>query len=194
MKTVQSSYLHLSNILSSQVEFSNRVIESSFSTRLECSDSTSQLDSTLFQKNFNSTSHDQFKWWEKKRSLTLYRWSCWIYRLREIEEWWWFNHLLNFLFNSWDVLESLNSRSNELSIRIWWLLHHHKRFSISSIMIIMFNQCLLSRLIILLVAVIVVKSQIVTSLTFIIILTQSSINFIILWLSLSITARSRLMI
>jgi len=57
MKTVQSSYLHLSNILSSQVEFSNRIIESSFSTRLECLSSTSQLDSTLFQKNLNSTRH-----------------------------------------------------------------------------------------------------------------------------------------
>jgi len=50
MKTVQSSYLHLYNILSSWVEFSSRVIESSFSTRLECLSSTSQLNSTLFQK------------------------------------------------------------------------------------------------------------------------------------------------
>jgi len=45
--------------LSSRVEFSNRVVESSFSTRLECSSSTSQLDSTLFQKDFNSTRCDQ---------------------------------------------------------------------------------------------------------------------------------------
>ncbi len=59
MKTVWSSYLHLFNILSSQVEFSSRVIESSFSTRLECLISTSQFDSTLFQIFFNSTWRDQ---------------------------------------------------------------------------------------------------------------------------------------
>ncbi len=86
-----------------------------------------------------------------------------------------FSHCLsNFLFNSWDILESLNSRSDELSIRIWQRLYHHKQFSISnisSIMIIMSDQCLLSKLMILLVAVIVVKFQVVTSLTFIIILT-----------------------
>jgi len=35
----------------------NQVVESSFSTRSEFSNSTSQLDSTLFQKNFNSTRH-----------------------------------------------------------------------------------------------------------------------------------------
>ena len=75
------------------------------------------------------------------------------------------NHLFshrfsNFLFNSKDVLKSLNSRSDELSIRIWRRLHHHKRFSISSMMIITFDQCLLSRLTILLVAVIVVKLQV----------------------------------
>ena len=37
MKAVQPSYLHLSNILSGRVGFSGRVIESSFSTRPECS-------------------------------------------------------------------------------------------------------------------------------------------------------------
>ncbi len=109
-----------------------------------------------------------------------------------------FSHRLsNFLFDSWDVLKSLNSRSDELLIRIWQHLHHHKQFSISSInsiMIIMLSQCLLSRLMILLVAVIVVKSQVVTSLTFIMILIQASVDFIILWLSLSVAARSRLMI
>ncbi len=57
MKAVQPSYLHLSNILSGRVEFSGRVIESSFSTRPECSGSTSQFDPTLFQKNSNSTRH-----------------------------------------------------------------------------------------------------------------------------------------
>ncbi len=57
MKTVRLSYLHLSNILSSRVEFSNRVVKSSFSIWFDLSNSTSQLNSTLFQKNFNSTQH-----------------------------------------------------------------------------------------------------------------------------------------
>ncbi len=58
MKTVQSSYLHLSiYFLSSRVELSSRVVEFSFLTRLEFLSSTSQLDSTLFQKNFNLTQH-----------------------------------------------------------------------------------------------------------------------------------------
>ncbi len=50
MKTVQSSYLHLFNILLSWVEFSSWVIESSFLTWSECLSSTSQFDLTLFQK------------------------------------------------------------------------------------------------------------------------------------------------
>jgi len=57
MKIVWLSYLHLSNILLRQVEFLSRVVELSFSTRLEFLSSTSQFDSTLFQKNFNSTQH-----------------------------------------------------------------------------------------------------------------------------------------
>ncbi len=36
---------------------SSRVVKFSFSTRLEFLSSTSQLDSTLFQKNFNLTQH-----------------------------------------------------------------------------------------------------------------------------------------
>ncbi len=55
MKIVQSSYLHLSNILLSWIKFSSRVIESSFSTWFEFLSSTSQLNLTLFQKNFNLT-------------------------------------------------------------------------------------------------------------------------------------------
>jgi len=47
---------------------------------------------------------------------------------------------------------------------------------------------------ILLVAVIIMKLQVVTSLTFVMILTQSSVNFIILRLSLSVAAYSRLII
>ncbi len=122
--------------------------------------------------------------------------SLWVQqdRQRSVNDHFFSHRLLNFLFDSWDILESLNSRSSELSIRIWWCLHHYEWFSISSIMIITSDQCLLSRLMILLVAVIVVKLQVVTSLTFVIILTQSSVNFIILQLSLSIAARSQLMI
>ena len=99
--------------------------------------------------------------------------SLWIWQ----DHWWsinnhfFFHHLSHFLFNSWDVLKSLNSRNNELWVKIWWCLHHHEWFSISSIMIIMSDQCLLSRLIILLIAIIVVKFQVVTLFTFVIILT-----------------------
>ncbi len=122
--------------------------------------------------------------------------SLWVQQDRQqsISDHFFFHRLLNFLFDSWDVLESLNSRSDELSIRIWQCLHHHERFSISNIMIITSDRCLLSRLMILLVAVIVVKSQVVTSLTFVMILTQASVNFIILRLSLSVAARLWLMI
>ncbi len=57
MKTVQSSYLHLFNILSNRVELLSRIVKSSFSIQFEFLSSTSQFDSTLFQKNFNSTQH-----------------------------------------------------------------------------------------------------------------------------------------
>ncbi len=122
--------------------------------------------------------------------------SLWVQqdRQRSVSDHFFSHRLSNFLFDSWDVLESLNSRSDELSIRIWRCLHHHKRFSISSIMIITSDQCLLSRLMILLVTVIVVKSQVVTSLTFVMILIQASVNFIILRLSLNVAAHSRLII
>ncbi len=118
--------------------------------------------------------------------------SLWIQQdhWQSISNHFFFHHLLNFFFDSWDILESLNSRSDELSIKIWWHLHHHEWFSISSIMIITFDQCLLNRLMILLVTIIVVKSQVVTSLTFIMILTWSSVDFIILRLSLSIAVCS----
>ena len=135
-------------------------------------------------------------WISESHHHSLISRSLWI---QQDHQWSINNHffsycLLNFLFDNWDVLESLNSRSNELSIRIWRRLHYHEQFSISNIMIITSDQCLLSKLMILLVAVIVVKLQVVTSLTFIMILTQSSVNFIILQLSLSIAAHSRLMI
>jgi len=122
--------------------------------------------------------------------------SLWVRQdcRRSINDHFFFHRLSNFLFDSWNVLESLNSRRDKLSIRIWWHLHYHERFSISSIMVITSDQCLLSRLMILLVAIIVVKSQVLTSLTFVMILTRASVNFIILRLSLSVAARSRLMI
>ncbi len=57
MKIVQSSYLHLFNILSSWIEFLSWIVKSSFSTQLDLLSSTSQLNLTLFQKNFNLTWH-----------------------------------------------------------------------------------------------------------------------------------------
>ncbi len=122
--------------------------------------------------------------------------SLWVWQdhQRSISDHFFSHCLSNFLFDSWNVLKSLNSRSDELLIKIWWYLHYHEQFSISSIMIITSDQCLLSRLMILLVAVIVVKLQVMTSFTFIMILTWSSVDFIILRLSLSVAARSRLMI
>ena len=64
--------------------------------------------------------------------------SLWVQQdhQRSISNHFFFHRLSNFLFDSWDVLESLNSRSNELLIRIWWHLHHYEWFSISNIMII----------------------------------------------------------
>ncbi len=138
-------------------------------------------------------------WISKSHHRSSISRSLWVQqdRRRSVSDHFFSHRLSNFLFDSWDVLESLNSRSDELSIRIWQCLHYHERFSISSIssiMIIMSDQCLLSRLMILLVAVIVVKSQVVTSLTFEMILIWASVDFIILRFSLSVAARSRLMI
>ncbi len=112
-------------------------------------------------------------WISESHHHSLISRSLWVWQdhQRSVSDYFFSHRLLNFLFDSWDVLESLNSRSNELSIKIWWHLHHHKRFSISSIMIITFDQCLLSKLMILLVTIIVMKLQVVTSLTFIMILT-----------------------
>ncbi len=135
-------------------------------------------------------------WISESHHCSLISRSLWVQQdhRQSINDYFFFHCLLNFLFNSWNVLESLNSRSNEFSIRIWWCLHHHKQFSISSIMIITSDWCFLSRLMILLIAIIVVKFQVVISLTFIMILTWSSVNFIILQLSLNVAACSQLMI
>ncbi len=115
-------------------------------------------------------------WISKSHHHSLISQSLWVR-----QDYWWsisnhfFSHcLLNFFFDSWNILESLNNKSDEFSIRIWWHLHYHEQFSIisiSSIMIITSDWYLLSRLMILLITVIVVKSQVVISLTFIMILT-----------------------
>ncbi len=122
--------------------------------------------------------------------------SLWVQQnhWRSINNYFFSCHFLNFLFNNWNIFKSLNSRNDKLLIRIWWHLHHHERFSISNIMIIISDQCLLNRLMILLATVIVVKLQVVISLTFIMILTQSSVDFIILWFFLNVTAYSWLII
>ncbi len=135
-------------------------------------------------------------WISESYHHSLISWSLWVWQdhWQSINDYFFSHHLSNFLFNSKDVLKSLNSKSDEFLIRIWWCLHHHEQFSISSIMIIIFDQCFLNKLMILLIAVIVVKSQVVTSLTFIMILIQASIDFIILQLSLSIIACSWFMI
>ena len=83
MKTVWLSYLHLSNILLNWIEFLSRVVESSFSIQFELLNSTSQFNSTLFQKNFNSTQHF-LSWildlnsntWLNAISLSLFKWTC----------------------------------------------------------------------------------------------------------------------
>ncbi len=101
-------------------------------------------------------------WISKSHHCSLISRSLWVQQdhWRSISNHFFSHCLLNFLFDSKDVLKSLNSRSDEFSIRIWWCLHHHEWFSISSMMIIMSDQCFLSRLMILLVAVIVVKLQV----------------------------------
>ncbi len=68
MKTVQSSYLHLSNILLNQVEFLSRVIESSFSIQLNTFLKKIQFDLTLFKSSTwlelkYLTWRDQFIWY-----------------------------------------------------------------------------------------------------------------------------------
>ncbi len=101
-------------------------------------------------------------WISESHHHSLILQSLWVQQ----DHWWsisnhfFLHRLSNFFFNSKNVLESLNSRSDEFSIRIWWCLHYHKRFSISSIMIITSAWCLLSRLTILLIAIIVMKLQV----------------------------------
>ncbi len=108
--------------------------------------------SVMTSRSWISESHHRF----------LISRSLWVQQnhWRSVSDHFFSHRLLNFLFNNEDVLESLNSKSDELSIRIWWCLHHHEWFSISSMMIITSDQCLLSRLTILLVAVIVMKLQV----------------------------------
>jgi len=45
------------------------------------------------------------RWWKKKWLLMLHQWSYWIYRLREIEEWWWdlFISLLDVVIDAFQL-------------------------------------------------------------------------------------------
>ncbi len=105
IKTVWSSYLHLSNILSNWVKLLSRVVESSFSTRLEFLSSTSQLDSTLFQKNFNST------WYFLSRVLDLNS-STWL-------------DVINLcLINFWSEISFYNQINFDFDSNINWISKH----------------------------------------------------------------------
>ncbi len=100
MKTVQSSYLHLFNILLSRVEFLSRIIESSFSTRLDTFSKKFQFNSTLFKLSTRlelkySTRHDQFKEddFEKSFEVKIVRTMkifiiCWVDSHTDV---WWIN-------------------------------------------------------------------------------------------------------
>ncbi len=101
-------------------------------------------------------------WISKSHHHSLILQSLWIQQdhQRSVSNHFFLHCFSNFLFNSENILENLNSRSDELSIRIWWHLHHHEWFSINSMMIIMSDQCFLSKLMILLIAVIVMKLQV----------------------------------
>ncbi len=65
----------------------------------------------MTSRSWISESHHRFS---ISRSLWVWQ-DCW----RSISNHFFSHCLLNFLFDSWDVLESLNSRSDEFSIRIW---------------------------------------------------------------------------
>ncbi len=135
MKTVQSSYLHLFNILLNWVEFLSRVIESSFSIQSECLNSTSQLDSTLFQKNFNSTQHF-LSWildlnlntWLDAISLllTLYSIAWWTELNQQLMIWFKIDtrlsHNVWFKYSNWIkmLIWKFNSMINlHINIKLW---------------------------------------------------------------------------
>ena len=144
MKTDWSSYLHLSNILSSWVELSSWIIESSFSTWFKFLNSTSQLDSTLFQENFNLTRHFSSRVLDLTRSVyfqlnyvKLYKRSIELIclknnrsskkeRISTLDFWWVFflndlkNTIRSFLFQMKDKTEWDLFLVNELNIS--WLL------------------------------------------------------------------------
>ena len=84
IKTVQSSYLHLFNILLNQIKFLSWVIESSFLTQLECLNSTSQFNSTLFQKKFNSIQH--FSSWVLDLNLSTWLDAISLLLIQQINE------------------------------------------------------------------------------------------------------------
>ena len=66
-------------------------------------------------------------WINKSHHCSSISRSLWIQQdhQRSISNHFFSHHFSSFFFDSWNVLESLNSRSNELSIRIWWYLHHY---------------------------------------------------------------------
>ncbi len=59
-------------------------------------------------------------WISESHHSSLISWSLWVQQdhQRSINDHFFSHRLLNFFFNSENVLESLNSRSDELSIRI----------------------------------------------------------------------------
>ncbi len=67
-------------------------------------------------------------WINKSHHHSLISRSLWIQQdhWRSVNDYFFSYCFLNFLFNNWDILKSLNSRSNKLSIRIWQHLHHHE--------------------------------------------------------------------
>ena len=104
--------------MSSRVEFSSRIVGSSFSTRLECSSSTSQFDSTLFQKNFNSTRHFSNRVFDSNSSTRLDAISLiFMFSLHDFSSW------LFFMFSLHDFLVSNDLHVFSLWLSIMTLLH-----------------------------------------------------------------------
>jgi len=104
--------------LSNRVKFSNRIVESSFSTRLECSSSTSQFDSTLFQKNFNSTRHFSNRILDSNSDTRLDAISLiFMFSLHDFSSW------LFFMFSLHDFLVLNNLHVFSLWLSIMTLLH-----------------------------------------------------------------------
>ncbi len=120
MKTIWLSYLHLFNILLSQVEFLNRIVEFSFSTWRKFLSSTFQLDATWIQKSFNLTQHFSSQVLDLNLSTRLNAISLmmsdeWIFLLFAI-------FLSQTIFRSFKSSWSLTLSFISLSIIFFWLL------------------------------------------------------------------------